>query len=233
MRKIVFLFALIFASNSMFAETALEVLENCSKAMKSEKRADFKTTKQVIVTKTMGQEITMTFYKKDGTKFRMEMKTPMGEQVIIKNENECAVIKPAVQDLPAEQWDQVLSQVKSQDGDIRQYIEESADFTLELKGVEEFNGKSCKLVEMKPKEATEDFTSITLCIDALTNWLVGYKTEISQGNIDILFSDMKKVKGVVYPAAITTKFNGTEVSTTSIESFEVNLELDDNLFKKP
>ncbi|MGI6370359.1 MAG: outer membrane lipoprotein-sorting protein [Ignavibacteria bacterium] len=233
MRKIVFLFALIFASNSMFAETALDVLENCSKAMKSEKRADFKTIKQVIVNKAMGQEFTTTLYRKDGTKFRLEVKSPMGEQVIIKNENDCAIIKPVVQDLPAEQWDQVLSQIKSQDVDIRQYIEEAADFTLELKGVEEFNGKSCKLIEMKPKEAIEDFISMTLCIDALTNWLVGYKIKISEGDIEMLFSDMKKVKGVIYPGVITTKFNGTESSTTTIESFEVNLDLDDNLFNKP
>lgn len=233
MRKIVFLFALIFASNSMFAETALDVLENCSKAMKSEKRADFKTIKQVIVNKAMGQEFTTTLYRKDGTKFRLEVKSPMGEQVIIKNENDCAIIKPVVQDLPAEHWDQVLSQIKSQDADIRQYLEESDEATFELKGVEEFNGKSCKLVEIKPKEEIEGFISMTLCIDALTNWLVGYKTEISEGNIEMLFSDMKKVKGVIYPGVITTKFNGTESSTTTIESFEVNLDLDDNLFNKP
>lgn len=233
MRKIVFLFALIFASNSMFAETALEVLENCSKAMKSEKRADFKTIKKVTVTKAMGQEFTTTLYQKDDNKFRLENKSPFGEQVVIKNENDCAAIKPAVQDLSDEQCGEIFSQLSSQDADMREYLEDADNYTFELKGVEEFNGKSCKLIDVKPKEAIEGVVSITLCIDALTNWLVGYKTEISQGKIDILLSDMKKVKGVVYPAAITTKFNGTEVSTSTVESFEVNLDLDDNLFQKP
>ncbi len=239
MKRMLFLFVLVvFAYSNAAAETGFEVIEKCAKAMKSEKRSNFKTSKKVAKMKMMGQEMTITFYQKGEDKFRFEQKSPMGEQVIIKNGKTCALIKPMVKDLPAEQGQQLLSQMQSQDSDMRQFLKDTSKVKYKLKnGVEKFNGKSCKVVEVDPKElpkgSKEGENQMYIFVDALTNWLVGFKVKSAQGNIEILLSDMKKVKGAIYPALITTKVNGKDMGTLTVTSFEVNLDLDDKLFSKP
>jgi len=234
MKKIIFLLAVVFAYNSSFAETGLELIQQASKAMKAEKRSEFTTIKRTMTSKQQGMSTSITFYKKGNDKYRLEIKTPMGEQVIIKNADVCAVIAPMVQDLNPEQWGQIYNQIVSQDSNPNEYMEEEG-VEFELIGTEDFNGKSCQKIKVKTEEAQEGIENSYIYIDGVTKWMSGLGLELAeeQGKIEILFSDMKKVKGMVYAGLIKTMYNGQEVNHTSIDNFEVNIELEDSLFVKP
>lgn len=234
MKKIIFLVAMVFACNNLFAETGLELMQQAAKAMKSEKRSEFTTSKRTITTKQQGMSLGITIYQKDKDKYRVEVKTPMGEQVVVKNSDMCSLISPMVQDISNEQWEQMYNQLASQDANPNEYLEEEG-VEFELIGTEDFNGKSCQKIKVKSLEMQEGIENHYVYLDGITKWMSGLGLELAegQGKVEIIFSDMKKVKGMVYAGLIKTLYNGQESNQVSIDEFEVNMELEDSLFSKP
>ena len=234
MKKLIFILALVFIYNNAYSETGKDVLLSVAKAMNYEKLKEFKNTKKVIELKINGVTVDIILLQKGKDKIRMEYNMMNMKQIIIKNGDVCAMISPIVKDLSSDDWMKMFSQSNSENFSPLSFLDDTNKI-IELKGIEEYNGKSCKKIEIKEKKAVnKDVDKFYIFVDAITNWIVGTKTEFkNKGTVDITFSDMKKIKGFVYPALFKTKTNGQETLTMTIKSYEVNINLDDKLFEKP
>lgn len=236
MKKLIFLAAILFWCNSVFAaENGADILRETAKAMKYDKLSEFQSSKKVMNLKAMGQSIELSMIQKGNDKIRIEQKMNGMTQVIVKNGSKIMLLSPMYQELPEEQWTQIHSQVTSQDLNVNQLIEDTNN-VIEYIGTEDYNGKSCKKVEIKektPSAESQGVEHVYIFVDAITKWVVGTQVIVKdQGTIDMIFSDMKKIKGFIYPGLISTKFNGQESASIEVTDYQVNIDLDDKLFEK-
>jgi len=225
MKKILLLIAVVFATNNLFAETGKELLDACEKAMGHGRIAEFKTMKIECSVSQMGMNIGMVLYQR-GKNMRMET-SMMGQEMVyvVTDNNTFFMLKPAFQELPFEQAEQVTSQFSIVMPNISEFRENAKSGNIELIGVEDFHGKSAK----KVKIADEDGESF-LFIDPISNWLVGLRVPAMQ--FDLIFDAMKRVKGFVYPSAIKITQAGQTAAEITINKFEVDIDLPDSLFTK-
>ncbi len=227
MKKILLLMLLVVSTNGLFAETGKEALESCAKAMKCEKFAEFKTQKIVYAAKNGQMTADIAVYKKGTDKLRIEIKTPMGNNVFIKNGDNRFIIEPQKQEIPAEQWEPLEQEIMLYEANPLELFKD-ASYTFELVAdKEEFNSRACKKIGIK----SEGVMGTYIYTDAATNWIVGTKIDNSEMPIDIQYLDMKKIKGAVYPSLIKMFSKGMLANEISINSWEVDIELADSMFE--
>ena len=223
MKKFLFLIALVFATNNLFAETGKELLDACAKAMKHEKFKEFNTSKIEASVTQMGMNIGLMLYIKDKN-LRLEQSLMGQEMVLVATaEGTAFMLKPNRQEIPSEQSQQVRGQISMFMPNVLELQEDVSPENIELVGTEDFNGKSAKKVKI-----TEESGEFFVFIDPITNWLVG----ISMPMFDLAFDSMKKVKGLVYPSNTKVMQGGQVAAEYNIDKWEVNIDIPDSLFAK-
>jgi len=239
MYRKVFLLTLVLALIStltLSAQTLDEILKSYYEA-----RGGYDQVKAVKSMKATGKqmmqgiEIPFTFYQKRPNLLRAEL-TVQGQAIIQGYDGETAwLINPLTgstdpQTLPEEQAKQIIEQA-DMDGHLFDYKEKG--HTVELIGKEDMEGTEVfKLkVTLKDGDIRYDFLDAEYFVELkVTAKIVRQETEIE---VDTYMSDYKEVGGLMIAHSMETRRGGTTVSQITMDTIELDVEVDDSMFKMP
>ncbi len=105
--------------------------------------------------------------------------------------------------------------------------------TLELEGTDTVDGAKVFRIKVTPKSGPP----LTLYLDATTGLERKMSAEVDQGGqrmtVETLMSDYRTVSGIQLPFSVRTMMNGQLAAEVTIQSYDVNLPLDEAMFKMP
>jgi predicted Zn-dependent peptidase/outer membrane lipoprotein-sorting protein len=166
-------------------------------------------------------------------KLRQVVNTPMGQQtMVINGDRGYAAAGGQSQPLPG---DAVQDQLNDLNRDLLVLASEAHGGQVEAVsvGTEEVGGVACDVVEVTYKGSAS-----RLFIDAEGNVLKQsyqgkHPLQGTPGLIELTYSDYRPVSGVLVSHSQVMLFDGQELASIQIDSFEVNPELDPSLFEVP
>lgn len=236
MRKIILSTALaVFAITSVSAQNLDKVLNDFYKASSQEKMTKIKTirTSGKNIYAAMGMETGFTLYQSRPVKLRVEADFQGSKIVQTYNGTTGWMYAPAMginepQELGTDELKLILTQAEF----------ESPLWNYKEKGHQaELDGESEDGKAHQVKFTMENGDVMTFLISKETNLLSGMiSNQVVQGNetlIQVSMKDYKTVKGIPMAHYMSTSMAGQIVSTITIESIEVNKEMDAALFEKP
>ena len=181
------------------------------------------------------EEVSMTLWLKRPSFMRQEIQR--GSQKIVQafDGDRAWTINPfAGSDTPREPPAAQVAQMKSEadfDGPLVDY--KAKGHTIELVGVETFDGAKVYKLELTRKDGQSQF----VYLDADTCVERKMSGEVEQGGqtikIETLLSDYRSVSGILVPFLVRRLVNGRIQSEITVESVEINLAVDDGLFRMP
>jgi len=166
-------------------------------------------------------------------KVRQSMKTPMGEMVTVINGGQGVMLQGGTPSpLPPEMAERALKQLGR---DLLILSSNVGDPELQAVagGTDEVDGTACDIVEVTFKGSES-----RLCINGdgtvLKQSFQGkHPMQGTPGTITLLFSDYVEQAGRMLPRISSMNFEGEEFATVTVESLEINADVDATLFDLP
>ena len=239
MYRKVFLLTLILtiiSSLTLSAQTLDEILKSYYEA-----RGGYDKVKAVKSMKATGKqmmqgiEIPFIIYQKRPN-FMLAEVTVQGQTILQGYDGETAwIVNPLTgstdpQIMPEEQAKQIVEQA-DMDGHLFDYKEKG--HTVELIGKEDMEGTEVYnlKVTLKDGDIRYDYLDAEYFVELkVSAKIVRQETEIE---VDTYTSDYKEVGGLMIPHSMETKRGGTTVSQITIDTVELDVEMDDAMFKMP
>lgn len=226
MKRSILFFAALLVVLIMNGQTAEEIVKKYSVANKLDKIGQFTTIKTTGKMTMQGMDIPIVTWMKKPDKMRMEMSI-MGQQMITTIDgtkgymlNPMAGSEPT--ELPMDQIEQ-----NSQNNVFNNYMENYLKKgKLTYVGAENVGDKPA----FKLKLEINATTTAMMFIDKVSYLLVKTSVSTAQGSADMIYSDFKDNNGVFLPMKTTTSAMGQEM-VMSVEKVEVNIPMEDTLFK--
>lgn len=218
------------------AQTADELIRKNIEA-----RGGYETLKAVNTMKAtgkiiqMGMEISFTLRKKRPNFVRLEGEL-QGQTFIQAYDGETAwwinpfTGDPDAQKMPENQAKSLIDDADF-DGQLVDYKEKG--HSVEFVGKEDMEGT--EVVKLKLTLKNGDVKYIYLDSEYYIELKVTSKTKQGETEleVDAYLSDYKEVNGLMIPHAIESKMGGNTVSQIKLETVEMNVEVDDSIFKMP
>ena len=119
---------------------------------------------------------------------------------------------------------------------------EKKGYAVELLGKETVEGAECFKIKFTKKPLLvdgEDVENVQYYFFDTENYVpIVTETEIKSGQMkgsisQTVFSDYQEVEGIYFPFSINSKLKGGEGQPVTIEKIEVNVEVDESIFKFP
>ena len=218
-------------------EAGARILSKMGRAIGGENPEDLKairTSETVALTlggqaMSMGRSVLTVF----PDKIRQDIQTPMGEQVIVfKGDVAFMSAGGQVRDLSAQRVEEAR---KNLGRELTHLVRFHADPELEgiAAGRDEVDGAACEIVAVTYRGAES-----RLCVAAdgrvlKQSYQGQHPIRRTPGRVELLFSDYRDVEGRQVPHKQVMWFEGQEVMSTTLESFEVNPQVDESAFEKP
>lgn len=221
------------------SQRAAELLDKAAESMGGDlvdSMETFRLTGDAVQNTPQGDmqiQITATFRYPDS--LRQELVLPFGKVAMVLSPSGAFADTPqGVQDLPDSQRATIESSSRrSPLMMVRSRNQE--DFVATAAGSSEVDGTPVELVQVEYKG---DVT--TLGIDPQTGRVLQLSYRGSGGGMggapgDVVqtFKDFREMDGLTYPFSMASTFNGEANASVSLETIEVNPELEDGLFTKP
>lgn len=230
------LIVILFSAIMVSAQTLEEILNQYYEA-----RGGYDKIKSVQTMKTAGKqlvqgiEVPFTIQQKRPNFLHIQA-TVQGQSIVQGYDGETAwMINPLLgstdpQTLPAEQAKQIIEQADI-DGHLVDYKDKG--HTVELIGKEDMEGTEVyKLkVTLKNGDVRYDFLDAEYFLELKV--LAKIKRQDTEIEAETFLSDYKEVDGMMMAHAFETKRGGAVVSQITIDSIQVNTEMDEALFKMP
>ena len=232
MKKSFFLLAGLILVAVINAQSLNEIVKNYSVAMKSDQLANVKTIKITGKMSAMGMEMPMEMYMKNPNKIKV-VYTFNGQQMVSVFDGEKGyMMNPMMgSSKPIELTGDQLKQVQNNNvfrNEVMNYFNKKQ---LTLEGEESVNGKAA----YKLKVNVEGGSPIYMFIDKSSNLLVKTSTTMDQMgtsmNVDSYMTDYSETNGVIMPKKTTAMANGMEAAVITFDKVEVNIPMEDSIFK--
>jgi predicted Zn-dependent peptidase/outer membrane lipoprotein-sorting protein len=166
-------------------------------------------------------------------KARVAMQTPMGEQTMILNGDQGWMsVGGQTQPMPAP----VLEQQKLQryhDVNFLLRYSDDADFEAVAGEEQEVDGTACRVVAVTYGGKTSRMWIDADGIIHKFSYQGPNPMSGAEGTFEIYLSDYKEVDGMMVPYTQLINFDGQELATATIESFEINPSIDEATFAGP
>jgi len=222
--------ALFCLSSVASAQTVDEVVaKNLAAKGGLEKLKAIQTLRSTGSMSAQGQSVTMTIMSKRPNLSRQEI--TMGPQTMVMafDGTNARMINPMVSptpvDMPAEQIEMIKDQ-SDIDGPLIDYKTKGS--TIELVGIEMVDGK--KTFHLRISRKTLPAQDVYL--DGVTYLETKVSTTVpGSGVIETQFGDYRTVEGMTMPYSIKTVAAGMTLNEMKLEKIEVNVKLDDAIFK--
>lgn len=228
---------LVFNSPLLAQDESLdEILEAHFEVIGQENLADINSIRQMGTAFTQGIEIPMVMTMKRPNLMRINASVAGTDAVFMAYDGENGwSVQPwtgsmAPQDLPADQLKDAMQQA-DMDGPLFNYKEKGHQ--LELQGMEEVEGTEAYKLKLTLKSGDE----LIYFLDAEAYIPIKVTSKAMMQGQEIqteqYFSNYKMVNGYAMAHSVETKIMGATQMQITIDSVEINPEVEDSFFKKP
>lgn len=232
MKKLITLTTLFLSALVINAQSLDEIVKNYSAAMKTSQMASVKTIKITGKMSAMGMEMPMTMFMKNPNKIKVVYSFNGQEMVSVFDGEKGYTMNPMMGSAePVELTGDQLKQVQENNAFQNQLINFHKSGKLSLEGEENVNGKPA----FKLKATVDGASPVYMYIDKGNYYLVKTSTKVSQMGqemtVDSFTSDYTDIQGVVLPKKTTASSGGMEMAVISFDKIEVNIPIEDTVFK--
>jgi hypothetical protein len=232
MKKVILLFTALAAVCIINAQSLDEILRQYSAAINSDKLATIKTIKITGKMSAMGMEMPMVMYMKNPNKIKVTYSFNGMDMVSVFDGEKGYMMNPMAGSAePIELTGEQLKQVQNNNAFRNELLSYYKNKQVTLEGVEDVNGKPAN----KLKITAESGNPVYMCLDKGTGLIVKTSTTVDQMgttmNVDSYMTDYVDTKGVIMPKKTTAMANGMEAATISFDLIEVDVPMDDAIFK--
>ncbi|MFQ5824129.1 MAG: outer membrane lipoprotein carrier protein LolA [bacterium] len=237
-RKTLFL---IFSINVLFciqvtAQTVEELIEKNIEARGGyEKIKAIKTIKMTGNSMFQGMEAPFTIFAKRPNNLRMEV-TIQSQNMVQAYDGETAwMIFPFMgstepQKMPEDQADAFIEQADI-DGHLVDYKEKG--HTVELIGKEDMEGTDVYKLKLTLKNGNVNYIYLDAEYFIELKQKAKRKRQGSEFEVETFFGDYKPINGLMIPHSLESKVGGQTVSQITVEKVEMDVNIDDSIFKMP
>lgn len=232
MKKLILLFTALIAVTLVNAQSLEAIIKQYSTAMNSDKLSSIKTIKITGKMSAMGMEMPMVMQMKNPDKVKVTYSFNGMEMVSVFDGVKGYTMNPMTgSQEPVELTGSQLTQVKNNNIFTNQLQEYYKNKQLTLEGVEDVNGKPAN----KLKVNVEGGNPIYMFVDKGTGLIVKSTTKVDQMgtvmDVETYMNDYTDTKGVIMPKKTVAKMNGMEAGVISFDVIEVDVPMDDTIFK--
>ena len=231
MKKILFVLTGLMAVVVINAQSLDEIVKNFSSAMKSDKLASVTSIKITGKMSAMGMEMPMVMFMKNPNKIKVTYSFNGQDMVSVFDGEKGYMINPMMgSSEPIELTGDQLKQVQSSNAFKNELLNYFKNGQLTLEGQENVNDKPA--FKLKANVGTNP---IFMFIDKGSYMLVKTSTIAEQMgtsmNVDSYMTDYVDIDGVIMPKKTTVMANGMEAAVITFDKIEVNIPMDDSVFK--
>ena len=232
MKKLILLCTALIAVTLVNAQSLEAIIKQYSTAMNADKLSGIKTIKITGKMSAMGMDMPMVMQMKNPDKVKVTYSFNGMEMVSVFDGVKGYTMNPMTGSTePVELTGTQLTQVKNNNVFTNQLQEYYKNKQLTLEGVEDVNGKPAN----KLKVNVEGGNPIYMFVDKGTGLIVKSTTKVDQMgttmDVETFMNDYTDTKGVILPKKTIAKMNGMEAGVISFDVIEVDVPMDDALFK--
>lgn len=232
MKKIGLLFTALAAVCILDAQSLDAILKQYSSAINTDKLASIKTIKITGKMSAMGMEMPMVMYMKNPNKIKVTYSFNGVDMVSVFDGVKGFTMNPMMGSAePIELTGEQLKQVQNNNAFRNELLTYYNNKQVTLEGAEDVNGKPAN----KLKITVDGGNPIYMCLDKGTGLIVKTSTTVEQMgttmNVDSYMTDYVDTKGVIMPKKTTAMANGMEAATISFDLIEVDVPMEDSLFR--
>jgi outer membrane lipoprotein-sorting protein len=232
MKKLIFILTALISVSVINAQTLDEIVKKYTAAMKTDQLANVQTIKISGKMSAMGMEMPMTMYMKNPNKVKVIYNFNGQEMVSVFDGEKGYMINPMTGSSdPVELTGAQLKQVQDNNAFENEVLNYFKKGQLTLEGDDNVNGNPA----FKLKANVEGANPIYMSIDKNSYMLVKTSTKVNQMgqemDVDSFMSDYTDIQGVVMPKKTTASSGGMEMAVITFDNIEVNLPMEDSIFK--
>jgi len=231
MKKLVFVLTGLVAVAVINAQSLEEIVKSYSAAMKADKLASISTIKISGKMSAMGMEMPMVMSMKNPNKIKVTYTFNGQDMVSVFDGEKGYMVNPMMGSSdPVELTGDQLASVKKNSAFNNELLSYFKDGKLTLEGQENVNEKPA--FKLKANVGT---SPIYMFVDKASYLLVKTSATVDQMgtsmNVDSYMTDYVDIDGVVMPKKTTAMANGMEAAVITFDKIEVNIPMDDSIFK--
>ncbi len=233
MKKLIFILTGLLVSVSVInAQSLDEIIKKYSAAMKTDQLANVKTIKITGKMSAMGMEMPMTMFMKNPDKIKVVYSFSGQEMVSVYDGEKGYTMNPMTGSTePVELTGEQLKQVQNNNVFRNELLDFFKNGKITLEGDDDVNGKPA----FKLKANIEGGNPIFMSVDKDSYLLVKTSTKVSQMgqemDVDSFMSDYSDIQGVVMPKKTTASSGGMEMAVITFDNIEVNIPMEDSVFR--
>jgi hypothetical protein len=231
MRKLLFILTGLVFAISLNSQSLDEIVKKYSTAMKSDQLAQVSSIKITGKMSAMGMEMPMTMYMKNPNKIKVVYSFNGQDMTSVFDGEKGYTINPMTGSTdPVELTGDQIAQVQKSSAFKNELLSYFKDGKLTLEGEE--NVKDKPAFKLK---ATVGTSPVYMFLDKDTYMLVKTSATVEQMgqsmNVDSYMTEYSDIEGVVMPKKTTAMANGMEAAVISFDKIEVNIPMEDSVFK--
>jgi hypothetical protein len=231
MKKLTLILTGLLLTAIINSQSLEEIVKSYTSAMKYDKLATISSIKMTGKVSAMGMELPMVMFMKNPNKVKMIYSFNGQDMISVFDGEKGYMINPMMGSSdPVELTGDELKQVQNNNAFKNDLMEYFNSGKLTLEGEENVNGNAAFKLKV-----IEGENPVFMFVDKSSYMIVKTSAKVNQmGNmtdVDSIMSDYTEVEGVVTPKKITQMANGMEAAVITFDSIEVNIPMDDNVFK--
>jgi outer membrane lipoprotein-sorting protein len=231
MKKLLFFLTGLFITVVINAQSLDQIVKNHSAAVKQDKLAKISSIRITGKMSAMGMEMPMVMIMKNPDKIKVTYSISGQEMISVFDGEKGFMVNPMMGSTnPIELTGEQLKQVQNNNIYQNQIVNYFKNKKLTLEGQESINNKPAYKIKVNNENSP-----IYLYLDKESYLLVRMSTNINQGgksvNTDTYMSDYIDINDVVLPKKTIAMMNGIEAVVISFDKIEVNIPIDDDIFK--
>ncbi len=231
MKKLLFVLTGLMAVAVINAQSLDEIVKKYNAANKQDALAKVKTIKVTGKVSAMGMELPLVMFMKNPDKIKMTYSFNGQEMVMAFDGEKGYAVNPMTGSTdPVEITGDQLKQVQDNNAFKNQVDEYFKSGKLTLEGEDKVNDKPAFKLK-----STVGTTPVLLYIDKASFMMVKTTATVDQMGtsvvMDSYMSDFTDIEGVIMPKKVTQMANGMEAAVVSFDTVEVNIPIEDSVFK--
>ena len=231
MKKLLFIFIAFIFISGIDAQTINDIVKSYSSAVKQEKLSKVSSIKITGKMSAMGMEMPMVMFLKNPNKIKVVYTYNGQEMVSVFDGQKGYMVNPMMGSTePVELTGAQLKEVQNNNPFSNVVLNYFKNNQLTLEGQENVNDKPAFKLK-----ANVGSNPVFLYVDKVSYLLVKTNATVDQMgtpmNVDSFMTDYVDIEGVVLPKKTTMMANGMEAATIAFDKIEVNIPMDDSIFK--
>ncbi|HUX97706.1 MAG TPA: hypothetical protein VMV47_18385 [Bacteroidales bacterium] len=232
MKKLILLFTAVTVVYITNAQSLDDIVKQYSSAINSDKLASIKSIKITGKMSAMGMEMPMVMYMKNPNKIKVTYSFNGMDMVSVFDGEKGYMMNPMMGSTePVELTGEQLKQVQNNNAFRNELMIYYKNNQVTNEGVEVVNGNPANKLKITPETGNPIF----MFLDKKTGLIVKTSTTVEQMgtsmNVESYMVDYTDTKGVIMPNKTTAMANGMEAATITFDLIEVDVPMEDSLFK--